>query len=92
MPEITIEIHGVSRITSLELRAKIFALFVGKSYADDMVVEILSSEITDRKGDSKPYLRVFNYDQYNSKEIIGTLRTLNYDIQHIALTRFISKR
>ena len=87
-----IEIHGMGkRAEANELANKIFEIFAGKPYVDEMVVTIFDTFVRDKKGNSQPFLRLANSCQEHTEEIITILRWLNMDIEYLELKAFYPK-
>ena len=89
-----IEIHGLSLQEWNELRKKIFKLFEDKPYVDEMVVTVFQDAVFDKRGSSRPFIRLVNSsqefsDEMRAEEILEALKTLNIDIEHLELKVFI---
>lgn len=87
-----IEIHGLSRWEARNLRGKIFNLFQGRPYVDEMIVTIYENIVTDKNGEDQPFIRLANSHQLHTVEILGKLKTLDLDIEHLKLAAFIPKK
>jgi len=86
-----IEIHGFSEKKAMELRSKIFNMFLGRPYIDEMVVTTFPTVVKDRRGNDQPYLRLANSHQRHTREILEKLGSLEIDIEHLKLEAFYPK-
>jgi len=88
-----IEIHGMGKREEANLLAKrIFQLFADEPYVDEMVVTICDTFVQDRHGISQPFLRLANSCQEHTEEIIGKLRQLGLDVEHLEFKAFYPKQ
>lgn len=86
-----IEIHGLSNSEAHGVCKQIFDMFAGGLYVDEMVVTIFTTEVTDARGTSRPFLRLANSYRAHTREIVERLKSLNMDIERIELSEFIPK-
>ncbi len=87
-----IEIHGLATDQALKIRSQIFKLLKDRPYIDETVVTIYQDIVEDKDGNSQPFIRVVNDCQTYPKEILGLLRSLKIDLEHMRLSSFISKK
>lgn len=87
-----IEIHGLPQKDAEELGKRIFYLFGDVSYINKMVVTIFPTIVKDVNWQDQPFLRLANSCQKHSKEILKRLETLNIDVEHVGLKKFIPKK
>ena len=95
-----IEIHGFEcdAVAGIDMRASelrnkiLYTLFVGKLYADEMVVTTVADDVRDFHGESQPFLRVISTPCHELDEIVKTLETLHMDIEVMTLTAFHPKK
>ena len=87
-----IEIHGLPYEEADDLANRIFYLFKEKPYVNEMVVTIFPSIVKDNNWKDQPFLRLANSCQEHTEEILEKLQTLNIDIEHLVLAKFIPKK
>lgn len=87
-----VEIHGLNLVAARELKRIIFRLFREKPHVKEMVVTISLDYVENEEGNSQPYLRLANSCQEHTGEIIETLESLDMDIEHLRLEKFIPKK
>ena len=89
-----IEVHGLTINDAIRIRKEIYAIFNQKPYLEEITVEFHPTQARDHKLVSRPYLRIVTSrgdDQRIVQEILETLESLNMDIEHIEIKRFIPK-
>lgn len=88
-----VEIHGLRKKEARELRKRIFRIFEEESFAGDMVVTIVPSEVEERRGTPQPFIRVTSTEQSYLKGLIQRLReTIEMDVEHSRLEAFYPKK
>jgi len=89
-----IEIHGQFRNlnTPAVLERNIFNLFSDRPYAKEMVVTFCNDHVHDMHGNEQPFLRLANSCQEHTEEILERLETLDIDIEHLRLEKFIPRK
>ena len=93
-----IEIHGLPKQEAEDLREKIFGLLQGTPYVNEMVVTIYQTVVKDKNGDDQPFIRLVNsplhltQGEKMEREILERLETLDIDIEHLKLEKFIPKK
>jgi len=89
-----IEIHGASPKVSEMLKKHIFKLFTDKPYAEEIVVTVVPSEVTDVKGFEQLFLRILSSNTEEAKEISEILGRIIPDIgiEYIKIEKFIPKK
>jgi len=89
-----IEIHGQFGNPNIPtvLERRIFNLFSDRPYVDEMVVTFCNDHVHDANGNDQPFIRLANSCQEHTEEILERLKTLNIDIEHLRLEKFIPKK
>lgn len=92
-----IEIHGLDEDAANRIREDIFLMFRDfpvKSIVDikDIVVTIFSTQVTDQHGKPQPFLRLVNTSPDGTPIIIGQLRQIGLNVEHVALAGFYPKK
>lgn len=84
-----VEIHGMTTEEGESLRRVIFDGFPDE---DEMIIDIISGDDPrDRDGNKRPFLRLFNFCEDGTPDIIRRLRTLA-EVEHVGLEGFYEKR
>lgn len=86
-----IEIHGLHRTEARALFQDIFKLFKDRPYVDEMVVTMCDTIVENKHCKPQPFIRLANSCQEHTDEILERLQTLNIDIEHLVLAKFIPK-
>jgi hypothetical protein len=69
-----IEIHGFGPQGAESRRKKIFTLFAGSSFSNEIRVEAFASTVTDLKGANCPYIRLVAVSEAHAFEIQAKLK------------------
>jgi len=69
-------------------------LFSRKLYADEMVVTIIPSAVTNLRTFEQPFFRVLSTDAKEAKDVLETLHgeISGIDIEYLKINKFIPKK
>lgn len=87
-----IEIHGLGAESGRKVRKKIFELFQGAAYLDEIVVTRCPTTVVDTKGQIQPYLRLCSTPADYLDDAIKRLQQLGMDLEIIQLQSFHAKK
>jgi len=84
-----VEFFGLAEETALYKIAKIKSVLKGHPCLHDMVFTIHEAKVIDQDEQSQPFIRLTSTPRKDIPWIIRTLKTLDLDIEHLELKKFI---
>lgn len=84
--------HGFLAGKARKLKKEVFRLIENKPYLNETVVTIYPTKVKDKDNHDQPFIRVINFCQTHTEEIMEILKTLELDIEHLMLKAYIPKK
>jgi len=86
-----IEIHCQDLVRSRQIRTLIFEALESRSYADEIVISLFKTQVTNLRKEKLPFIRVYSDEQSYLDDLVKELSALlGWYIEVLILSRFIS--